>query len=75
MPAVPARLGKGMMPSAGTGGQSTSGTPKVRLLSGHGPPRPGGLAAGRDQPVRGLLWITRGQPVDIPRPEPRSNQS
>src|SRR5215467_4727912 len=48
--------GRGTTPSAGTGGQSTSGTPKVRLLPGHErpgrrfaassrQPRPGGSAA------------------------------
>ena len=51
--AAPAGSGKGMMPPAGTAGQSTPGTPKARLPSGHDPPRPGGLAASCCQPRPG----------------------
>ena len=91
---VPGR-GEGDATGPGACGQNTSGTPKVRLLPGHGRPRPAvtassrqprpggsaarhaicgqlgaeprpGPAAGHDQPARGPLWITRGQPCAYP---------
>jgi len=63
--------GKGTPPGPGACGQNTSGTPKVRLLPGHGRPRPGGSRppaspgpAVRRQDTRSTVSSAQGQDQD-----------
>ena len=63
--------GKGTPPGPGACGQNTSRTPKVRLLPGHGRPRPGGSRppagpgpAVRRQDTRSAVSSAQGQDQD-----------
>src|SRR6266566_4009685 len=63
--------GKGTPPGPGACGQNTSRTPKVRLLPGHGRPRPGGSRppaspgpAVRRQDTRSTVSSAQGQDQD-----------
>src|SRR5580704_9286084 len=58
------RLASSRQPRPG----SSAARHAIRGQLGAGP-RPG-PAAGHDQPARGSLWITRGQPCAYPRLEP-----